>query len=87
MDDCRLRIADCKLQIVLLVLICSMTAGCARKVATAYGQRKGAATAQRKGAATYSVNGTRVLGEMFEAAGHDVYSWRWLSPRVRGFQL
>ena len=75
MDDCKLRIADCKLQIVLLVLICSMTAGCSRKVATAYGQRKGAAT--------YSVNGTRVLGEMFEAEGHEVYSWRWLSPRVQ----
>jgi hypothetical protein len=51
------------------------SAGCARKLDTDYGQRKGTAT--------YSVNGTAVLADMFEAAGHDVYSWRWLSPRVQ----
>jgi len=49
--------------------------GCSQRIDTAYGQRKGAAT--------YSVNGTAVLGDMFDAAGHEVFSWRWLSPRVR----
>jgi hypothetical protein len=75
MDDCKLRIADRRLQIVLLALLCGISAGCSRRIDTTYGQRKGAAT--------YSVNGTAVLGDMFKAAGHDVYSWRWLSPRIR----
>ncbi|MHC4179232.1 MAG: hypothetical protein ACYSWU_17100 [Planctomycetota bacterium] len=75
MGDCRLRIEDCRLQVVLLALLCGITAGCSEKVDTDYGERKGAAT--------YSVNGTAVLGEMFEAAGHEVYSWRWLSPRLQ----
>jgi hypothetical protein len=74
MHDCKLKTANCKLQIVLLGLLCAMNAGCSEKIDTAYGERKGMAT--------YSVNGTAVLGEMFEAAGHNVYSWRWLSPRI-----
>ncbi len=59
-----------------LALLASVaSAGCSKQIDTAYGQRKGAAT--------YSVNGTAVLGEMFEAEGHKVYSWRWLSPRLQ----
>lgn len=59
-----------------LALLASVaSAGCSKQIDTAYGQRKGAATR--------SVNGTAVLGEMLEAEGHEVYSWRWLSPRVQ----
>jgi len=74
---CPLPTAHCPLPTAycLLILVMVACAGCARKLDTAYGQRKGAAT--------YSVNGTAVLADMFEAAGHEVYSWRWLSPRVR----
>lgn len=38
---------------------------------------------QRAGDAWHSVNGTGVLGKMFEEAGHTVFSWRMLSPRLR----
>ncbi|HYW81605.1 MAG TPA: hypothetical protein VE890_18615, partial [Thermoguttaceae bacterium] len=33
--------------------------------------------------ASSSVNGTAVLGRMFEQAGHKVFSWRVLSPRLQ----
>ncbi|MFH1267590.1 MAG: DUF4350 domain-containing protein [Planctomycetota bacterium] len=39
---------------------------------------------QRVGESWHSVNGTGVLGKMFEEAGHTVFSWRMLSPRLRG---
>lgn len=51
-------------------------AGCGQDIETTYGQREGAA-------ASSSVNGTGVLAEMFEQAGHRVFSWRTLSPRLR----
>jgi hypothetical protein len=60
---------------VLLVLVCVLAAGCSRDIETAYGQRKGPGASQ-------SVNGTAVLGEMFEQAGHKVFSWHALSPRL-----
>ncbi|MCA9102505.1 MAG: hypothetical protein R3C10_05230 [Pirellulales bacterium] len=53
-----------------MLLLC----GCNRLV-TDYGHRRGAE-------ATASVNGTSVLGELFEGAGHEVSSWRWLSPKL-----
>ena len=43
---------------------------------TIYGQRQGLG-------AKHSVNGTAVLGEMFEHAGHRVFSWNALSPRLQ----
>ena len=42
---------------------------------TSYGYRSGSFRAE-------SVNGTSVLGGMFEAAGHDVRSRRYLSPKL-----
>jgi hypothetical protein len=45
-------------------------------VDTIYGQRQGLG-------AKNSVNGTAVLGEMFEHAGHRVFSWAVLSPRLQ----
>ena len=51
-------------------------AGCSRDIDTDYGQRQGPG-------ASASVNGTAVLGEMFEKAGHHVFSWHTLSPRVQ----
>jgi len=51
-----------------------VTGGCREKIDTVYGQRKGAYWR--------SVNGTGVLGKMFEEAGHTVFSWRFLSPRL-----
>jgi hypothetical protein len=56
-------------------LLTLLLAGCSRDIDTVYGQRQGPA-------AGASVNGTAVLGEMFEKAGHRVYSWRALSPRL-----
>jgi hypothetical protein len=49
--------------------------GCDTRVETNYGSRHGPGP-------TESVNGTSVLGEMFTAAGHKVYSWHYLSPRL-----
>ena len=51
------------------------TGGCVDEIDTVYGQRAGSAWT--------SVNGTSVLGKMFERAGHAVFSWRMLSPRLR----
>ncbi len=58
--------------LLLLVLL----AGCSRGIDTIYGQREGLG-------AKRSVNGTAVLGEMFEQAGHRVSSWSVLSPRLQ----
>jgi len=52
-----------------------LLAGCSRDLDTVYGQRQGPG-------ASASVNGTAVLGEMFEQAGHRVFSWPSLSPRL-----
>ena len=58
----------------MLLLVTST--GCrSERIDTVYGQRSGPA-------ASTSVNGTAVLGEMFEQAGHSVFSWRTLSPRL-----
>jgi hypothetical protein len=51
-----------------------VTAGCGKDIDTIYGQRKGLAPK--------SVNGTAVFAEMFEQAGHRVFSWGVLSPRL-----
>ena len=60
----------------LLLLLCLVLAGCSEEINTTYGQRKGPLVSS-------SVNGTAVLGEMFENAGHKVFSWGILSPRLR----
>ena len=59
-----------------VTVILLLLSGCSRDIDTVYGQRKGI------GAST-SVNGTAVLGEMFEQAGHHVSSWYLLSPRLQ----
>jgi len=56
-------------------LLLLLLAGCRPELQDTYGQRKGPL-------ANSSVNGTAVLGEMFERAGHTVFSWRMLSPRL-----
>jgi hypothetical protein len=48
--------------------------GCSEDVHSTYGHRQSYAGT--------SLNGTRVLGGMFEAAGHTVRSWSYLSPRL-----
>jgi hypothetical protein len=58
---------------ILLLLLCS---GCETRVETNYGSRHGPGP-------TESVNGTAVLGDMFQRAGHKVYSWHYLSPRLK----
>lgn len=61
----------------ILIACCSLLlAGCAEDIDTVYGKRRGTSAAE-------SVNGTAVLGRMFEQAGHQVRSWQWLSPRLR----
>jgi hypothetical protein len=63
--------------VVLAILFaCAWLSGCHKELETRYGVRKGLM-------ADKSVNGTRVLGDMFEKAGHTVYSWGRLSPRLR----
>lgn len=49
--------------------------GCREDIQTGYGLRKSYASE--------SVNGTGVLGEMFEQAGHRVLSWSTLTPKLR----
>lgn len=49
-------------------------AGCSEDVHSIYGHRQGYAGT--------SLNGTRVIGGMFEAAGHKVRSWSYLSPAL-----
>jgi len=61
--------------LALLVFVTLALSGCGPRIDTTYGQRQGPG-------ASYSVNGTAVLGEMFEQAGHKVYSWHALSPRL-----
>lgn len=51
-----------------------LLAGCSEDVHSIYGHRQGYAGT--------SLNGTRVLGGMFEAAGHKVRSWSYLSPAL-----
>ena len=59
-----------------LGLLCLLVAGgCREQIKTEYGQR-------RPPAAMESVNGTAVFSEMFEHAGHKVYSTRRLSPKI-----
>ncbi|MDZ7616169.1 MAG: hypothetical protein U1E05_04145, partial [Patescibacteria group bacterium] len=60
----------------VVVLLVSLVAGCADRLPTEYGRRTGA-----EGGA--SVNGTAVLADMFTAAGHRVFSWSALSPRLQ----
>jgi hypothetical protein len=53
-----------------------LLAGCGRdKLEWQYGQRQGLG-------ASKSVNGTAVLGSMFQKEGHHVYSWDALSPQL-----
>jgi len=59
-----------------LVAVCLVAQGCGTRLDDTYGQRTGIG-------AEKSVNGTRVLGELFEKAGHRVLSWNRLSPRLR----
>jgi hypothetical protein len=61
--------------LVFLGLFFLTTGGCRPGVDTAY--------ARRQGSSWSSVNGTGVLGKMFENAGHTVFSWQMLSPRLR----
>ncbi|MBN2577429.1 MAG: hypothetical protein JXB10_00365 [Pirellulales bacterium] len=60
------------ISLILLLLL----SGCRSELETRYGQRSGPGASQ-------SVNGTAVLGKMFEKAGHRVHSWHSLSPRLR----
>lgn len=60
-------------RLAAMALLCAVAAGCRSELQARYGQRSGPGAAR-------SVNGTAVLGEMFEQAGHKVFSWRRLSP-------
>jgi hypothetical protein len=60
----------------LLCVVAAGCAGCSDGIETPYGQRAA------PGAAS-SVNGTAVLAELFEQAGHRVSSRTMLTPRVR----
>ncbi|MBI3469548.1 MAG: DUF4350 domain-containing protein [Planctomycetes bacterium] len=71
-----LRFQISNLKSVLLLACSLLLAGCAEEIDTEYGKRRGIDAAE-------SVNGTAVLGRMFEQAGHEVRDWRWLSPRLR----
>ncbi len=60
----------------LVLLLVLLLAGCGKDIDTLYGQRQGAG-------ASRSVNGTAVLGDMFQRAGHRVYSWHAFSPKLQ----
>lgn len=60
---------------LLLLAVALLTTGCREKgIRTEYGVRTGYGAS--------SVNGTTVLGQMFENAGHRVRSWRLMSPSL-----
>jgi hypothetical protein len=59
----------------ITVVACLVLAGSTPQIDDTYGRRSGTFGGK-------SVNGTAVLGEMFEQAGHQVYSWHWLSPKL-----
>jgi hypothetical protein len=63
-------------RIALTLAACTLLllAGCSEDVHSIYGHRQSYAGT--------SLNGTRVLGGMFEAAGHKVRSWSYLSPAL-----
>ncbi len=61
---------------VAAVAVCLAISGCGSRIDDTYGQRQGLGAGR-------SVNGTAVLGEMFEQSGHTVFSWNRLSPRLR----
>ncbi len=58
------------------IFLLLFVAGCETRVETNYGSRHGPGP-------TESVNGASVLGDMFQRAGHKVYSWHYLSPRLK----
>jgi hypothetical protein len=60
----------------LIILFLAVFAGCQPRVQTPYGSRQGPGASE-------SVNGTAVLGDMFAQAGHKVFSWHFLSPRLQ----
>ena len=60
---------------LLLVSLALLSNGCKESIDTAYGRRSGVGASQ-------SVNGTGVLAAMFQQAGHRVFSWHALSPRL-----
>ncbi len=60
---------------VLVLLLTAASAGCVDRLPTEYGRRVGAEGGS-------SVNGTAVLADMAAAAGHRVFSWSALSPRL-----
>jgi len=60
---------------VLWMMAALLVAGCSEDIQTDYGRSRGLGS-------TTSVNGTSVLAKLFEQAGHKVYPWRSLSPRV-----
>jgi len=62
--------------LLILGLLSLVLVGCREELQTQYGQRKGPGSSS-------SVNGTAVLGEVFEQKGHSVLSWGSLSPKLR----
>jgi hypothetical protein len=67
--------SSCVIRISIFVLLFSLLAGCETRVQTEYGSCSGPS-------AMSSVNGTSVLSDMFTKAGHKVFSWHALSPRL-----
>ncbi|MFZ5831051.1 MAG: DUF4350 domain-containing protein [Planctomycetota bacterium] len=57
-------------------ILCLSLTGCPEQLQTEYGRLSGPGASQ-------SVNGTAVLADMFEQAGHRVRSWHALTPRLR----
>ena len=60
---------------VAILPLLALCVGCGEDLDTSYGRRSGV-----KGGK--SVNGTGAFSEMFRQAGHEVHTWRWLSPRL-----
>lgn len=61
-------------RVLTLVLLAALVGCRSQEIETVYGVRSGFGA--------QSINGTSVLGEMFESAGHRVRSWRYLSPSL-----
>ncbi len=64
-----------RIHAVVVLLLLMVLAGCTEQLPTEYGRRVGAEGGS-------SVNGTAVLADVFATAGHRVFSWPALSPRL-----
>jgi len=72
---------DAHLRLTFVLMAAAVCGGCfEERIDATYGKRRGASGGR-------SVNGTRVLADMFELAGHRVTTWTRLSPGLEQYDV